>query len=400
MEFKSSYLLKNVKLIGFAAGEKLPEGQCHIGVDSSGKINYIGQKESKESYAREINLDGAYLSPGWIDLHTHIYPGATNLGLEPDRIGPITGVLLNVDAGSAGEANFSGFRKFIVDNFDYPLRAYLNIASTGIVAAGQISELQDISNIDINKTLECIAQNRDLIKGVKMRASSSIVGVWGLTALKLARKISRLADLPLVVHVGEPPVFLSDIVEILAPGDMITHCFNGKRGVNLKEEKEVLQLFRQAQKKGILLDVGHGGASYSQPVARKAYEEHLFPFSISSDLHRFNFRGPAWDLPTIMSKVMAAGFSLKEIIEKVTVNPAHFLELEGWSSLKKDHQACFTVFNVQEGIFPMEDSAAEKEVTTADKNERNQFALQELIVPRISCYGNKVVQAENNYGKN
>jgi len=403
---QKSYLIKNAAPIGFNISNtaSLPAGESDtldIGVNKAGKIDYLGPSEEifrekdqpASDYDRVLDLAGTYLSPGWIDLHTHIYKGVSDIGVDPAAAGPQKGVVSTVDAGSAGEASFSGFRDYVVRPADFPIYAFLNIGSTGIIAANRVSELQNEDCIDLERTVKCIAENKDIIRGVKIRASRRIIGNIGLKAFRLAQKAAHKTGLPLIVHLGEPPLYLADIVENLTSGDLMTHCFNGKRGINLREDIEILRLFKKAQKKGILLDVGHGGASYSHPVACRAVAENLYPDTISTDLHRQSIQGPVRDLATTASKIREAGLSLSEVIARITAAPAQFLGLEGWTDLKIGSRAALTAFEVKKGRFPVRDAAARTEVTAAARKETNRINLSRLIIPRYSFWKNRITEA-------
>src|SRR3546814_10766434 len=124
-----------------------------------------------------------------------------------------------------------------------------------------------------------------------------------------------------MVHFGEPPPLLDEVLEILTPGDVVTHCFNGKAGGNILEDED---LFRRAERlagEGVRLDVGHGAASFSFKVAAAAIRRGLLPFSISTDLHRRNVDGPVWDMATTMSKLLSLGMPFEAVIEAATVAP-------------------------------------------------------------------------------
>ncbi|MFW6268704.1 MAG: hypothetical protein ACOC4G_01370 [Bacillota bacterium] len=163
--------------------------------------------------------------------------------------------------------------------------------------------------------------------------------------------------------------------------------------------KNIIHNLKTAQEKGILLDVGHGSASYSQKAAEKAYKLEIHPYSTGTDIHNQNIEGPVWDLPLTMSKIMALGYTLPEIIEKVTKNAAEFLGLKDWYTLKENNQAYFTAFKIKEGEFPVEDSAATGEVTAAAENERYKFKIKKIICPEWSFYEENVIKAESNYIK-
>ena len=174
-----------------------------------------------------------------------------------------------VDAGSAGEANFHGFREYIIEPARERIKAFLNIGSIGLVACNRVSELIDMRSIDIDRTIACVEANRDIIVGIKVRASGVIVGSWGITPVKIAKKVAKILKLPLMVHVGEPPPLFDEVLEILGPGDVVTHCFNGKAAANIMEDEDLFLLAERCARDGVRLDVGHGGASFSFKVAER-----------------------------------------------------------------------------------------------------------------------------------
>ena len=141
--------------------------------------------------------------------------------------------------------------------------AFLNIGSIGLVACNRVSELIDMRSIDIDRTLACIEANRDVIRGIKVRASDVIVGAWGITPAKIAKRVAEIAGLPLMVHVGEPPPLLDEVFDILDPGDIVTHCFNGKRGgIDPRHDGAVGAGAAARRPRACGIDVGHGPASF------------------------------------------------------------------------------------------------------------------------------------------
>jgi len=269
--------------------------------------------------------DDLYLSPGWVDLHTHVYDGFTSLGVPPDRAGLDAGVHLLADAGSAGEATIDGFARYLVPAARTRLRAWLNIGSHGLV---HLREVSDLAWIDVDRTLEAIARHRDLVCGVKVRSSGEIVGSMGLQPLELARLVSREAGLPLMVHIGEAPPLISDVLDRLGDGDVVTHCFHGKVGRPWQADGSPSAALRRALDRGVRLDVGHGGASFSFGVAERAIASGWLPGSISTDLHVRNIDGPVHDLATTMTKLLGCGMELGQVIAAVTVHPRRVLHCE------------------------------------------------------------------------
>ena len=150
-------------------------------------------------------------------------------------------------------------------------------ARSGWLPATGSRELIDMRSIDIDRTIATVEANRDVIVGLKVRASHVITGGWDLTPVKLGKKLGRILKLPIMVHVGEPPPLYDDVLGLLTEGDIVTHCFNGKAGGSILEDEDLYQLAEQAAARGIVLDVGHGGASFSFDVAKAALERGLPP---------------------------------------------------------------------------------------------------------------------------
>lgn len=198
-----------------------------------------------------IDARALTLSPGWIDIHTHVYEGVTDIALDPDLIGPGQGVSVLADAGSSGHVTFPGFRKYIIE------------------------------------------ANRDVIRGVKLRACRVTLKGRGIEIVHRASSAAREADLPLMVHIGEPGPPLGEILNSLRAGDIVTHCFHGKPGCIIGDNGRIIPEAYAARERGVLFDIGHGGASFDIHVGRRAVLEGGFrPHIISTDLHNRNIDGP------------------------------------------------------------------------------------------------------------
>ena len=331
--------------------------------------------------ARIIDGDGAFLSPGWIDLHAHVWHGGTDISIRPSLAGLARGVTTIVDAGSAGEANFAGFREFIIEPAPERILAFLNVGSIGLVACNRVSELPDHRAIDFDRIAAVIAANRDIIIGLKVRASHTITGSWGITPVRLAKKLARIHRLPLMVHVGEPPPLYDEVLEVLDPGDIVTHCFNGKPGSSIVEDETLFALVESCAAKGVLLDVGHGGASFSMKVAAAAIARGLLPNTISTDLHLRSIHRPVWDLATTMSKLLAAGMPFERVIAAVTAVPAAILR-QPEARLEPGAPSNFTLFT----------RGATPSLNVIDSNG-DRATLSDIIDPRFAILGETVVPA-------
>lgn len=263
-----------------------------------------------------------YIAPGWVDLHAHVYDGMTQISIHPDRAGLDSGVHLVADAGSAGQATLRGLVDYVIPQARTQIRAWLNIGSHGLV---HLHETAHPSFIDVDATLAAIASASDVICGVKVRASGAIVAGMGLQPLQLGRLVAREAGLPLMVHIGEPPPLIADILDLLEYGDVITHCYHGKTGHPWKSDGTPVPALRRALDRGVLLDVGHGAASFDYAIARAAVAAGFGPTSISTDIHVRNVHGPVHDLATVMTKLLGSGLPLIDVIGAVTTAPRRSL---------------------------------------------------------------------------
>lgn len=332
--------------------------------------------------AELVDCKGAFLSPGWCDLHVHVWHGGTDISIRASEAGRSTGVTAMADAGSAGEAAFHGLREYVIDKQQETVKAFLNIGSIGLVACNRVPELIDMRSIDVDRTLEVAEAHRDVICGIKVRASGVIAGAWGITPAKIAKRVAEILDLPLMVHIGEPPPLIDEVFDILTEGDIVTHCFNGKRAGSIRDTAKLFAQAQQLQQSGVRMDIGHGVASFSFDTARAALADGMKPFSISTDLHLRNIGGPVHDLATTMSKLLAVGMGQDDIIDAVTAAPRSVLGLCGRDGLKVGQKADFTIFELQDS-----------QVRTID-SQGATLTLERMFEPRITVIGNSVMQAQ------
>ena len=326
-----------------------------------GKIAALG--EISASARKTVALDGRYyVSAGWIDSHVHCYPKSPIYHDQPDSIGIATGVTTVIDAGSTGADDIDDFYQ-LTRAAATDVYALLNISRVGLIAQ---NELANMANIDADAVKQAVTRHPDFIVGLKARMSSSVVGENGITPLERAKAIQQEnGDLPLMVHIGNNPPNLDEIAERLSAGDIITHCYNGKPNRILTPEGELRASITRALQRGVRLDVGHGTASFSFEVARRAIALGILPHSISSDIYcRNRIDGPVRSLALVMSKFLAIGMTLPQVIDCVTVNAALGLRLKSKGQLTVGYDADLTLFTVQHAPTLLVD--AEKESLQAD----------------------------------
>jgi dihydroorotase len=313
-----------------------------------------------------VDVRGAIVTPGWIDVHVHVYDGVAPLGIPPDPNCVAKGVTTVLDAGSAGAHTFPGFRKYVIDVAQTRVRALLNISVVGqstLSPDNPHGELLNLNYANPALAVRTIEQHRDVILGVKVRLSRNIAGENDLRALHLAREAAEAVKLPLMVHIGDTHTPLQALLPLLRPGDVITHCFHGRMGGILDDRGRVVPEVLAAVGRGVHLDVGHGAGSFSFDVAERALAQGLVPGTISSDLHQFNLHGPVFDLATTLAKFLHLGLTLEQVIARVTTHPAAtFAFPAGLGTLRPGAEADIAVFSLQEGDFTLTDALGQRRV--------------------------------------
>ncbi|MFM5719386.1 amidohydrolase/deacetylase family metallohydrolase [Aeromonas caviae] len=327
---------------------RLGNGQLVDVAIKHGKIAALGSLPESSEAKQTLTLGGqVHVSAGWIDSHTHCYPASPIYHDEPDKVGVESGVTTVIDAGSTGADDVDDFQR-IAATCKTRVHALLNISRIGLLRQ---NELADPADIDPALAQAAIRRHPGFIVGIKARMSGSVVGESGLQPLRMAKQIQQAnGNLPLMVHVGNTPPDLDEIVALLGEGDLLTHCFNGKPNRILTPAGELRQAVREAMRRGLLLDIGHGGASFSFEVAELAIAQGILPHTISSDIYCKNrIKGPVYSLAHVMSKFFAIGMTLEQVLACVTHQAADALRLPGKGRLEVGADADITLFEVSCG---------------------------------------------------
>lgn len=312
-----------------------------------GKLVEIGTIGTDVVAAKTLDLKGQVLvSAGWIDAHVHCYPKSPIYRDEADLVGIASGVTTVVDAGSTGANDVDDFYT-ITRQAKTNVYAFLNIARTGIVTQNELADMAQIDKVGVR---QAIKNNPGFIIGIKARMSSSVVGKNGIQPLVRAKEIQQENDrLPLMVHIGNDPPNLDEIADLLGAGDIITHCYNGKPNRILSSEGTLRDSIKRALSRGVMLDVGHGTASFSFAVAEQAIKQGIVPHTISSDIYcRNRLAGPVHSLATVMSKFFTVGLTLQRVIDCVTCNAADALRLPSKGRLNVGYDADLTLFEIRQ----------------------------------------------------
>ncbi len=319
--------------------------------------------ESLEADGAEIHdVSGKIVTPGLIDLHTHVYWGGTSLGVDADVYGRASAVSTCVDTGSAGPGNFMGFRKHVIERSQVRILAYLHVSFAGIFAFGHrimVGESHDIRLMAARDAVEVALANKDLIVGIKVRIGRVASGPSGIAPLDVALLVAEETSLPLMLHIDEPPPTYEAVVARLRPGDVLTHCFRPSPNAPINPQGRVKPAVLEARERGVIFDIGHGKGSFSWATARGMMQAGFPPDVISSDVHALCINGPAYDQVTTMSKFLLLGMPLPEIVAASTVNPARALQRPELGSLKPGSAGDASILDVKRGEFRYEDVLGE-----------------------------------------
>lgn len=337
-------IIKNAKLIN--------DSVTDIAINH-GKIVEIG-KYITASSERVLDLKSQhYISAGWIDSHTHCFARSPIYHDEPDLIGVKAGVTTVVDAGSVGALDIDEFYDLAMQAKTH-VYSFLNISKIGLIRQNELADMQDVDVALFDKSL---AKYPHFIIGIKVRMSRSVVGDNGILPLIKAKEMQKKTGLPLMIHVGNNPPELDEIADLLTKGDIITHCFNGKPNQIFDKQNNLRDSIKRAIERGVILDIGHGGESFSFAVAERAKCLDVYPNTISSDIYSKNrLQGPVFSLANVMSKFICLGYSKTRIIDSVTKNAAQILHLKNKGEIAIGYDADLTIFDIRKQTVLFTDS--------------------------------------------
>ena len=322
-----------------------------------GKIAQVAPTIDPAGWREVIDVGGRIVTPGFVDLHAHVYEGVSHYGINADKYCLSRGATTVLDPGSAGAQTFPGFRKYVIEVQATRIRALLNISVTGMLTRLR-GELEDLEHASVERAVRTIEQNRDLILGVKVRCGRGQSGPNDLVALQRALEAAEAVGLPLMMHITNTVTPIDQLLALLRRGDLLTHSFR-RSGTPESADEGILTsegILRtsagEALERGVLFDVGHGQGSFSFDTMEMAMRQGVLPHTISSDVHAYNVgeEGPVYDLATTLSKFLHLGLSLDEAVRKTTAAPAAAL---GWDvqigTLKVGAEGDVAIFEMLEG---------------------------------------------------
>lgn len=330
---------------------------------AGGKVAAIEPSIAAANGADVRDVSGRIVTPGFIDLHTHVYWGGTSLGVDAADFARRSGVTTLIDAGSAGPGNFKGFLKHVIEPSEPRILAYIHVSFAGIFAFSKrimVGESSDMRLMSPADAVEVASANRDTIVGIKVRVGRNASGTSGVAPLDIALQVAEELSMPMMVHIDEPPPTYEDVLDRLRPGDTLTHCFRPFPNSPITGQGAVKTAVLEARKRGVLFDVGHGMGSFSFKVARAMLDAGFMPDTISSDVHSLNLDGPVFDQATTLSKFLCLGTPLTDVIRATTANVATAIRRPDLGTLRPGSAGDATIFTVGDGSFPYTDSTGER----------------------------------------
>ena len=329
---------------------------------ANGRVSGFGGGLAASPGTQVRDMAGAIVTPGLIDLHTHVYWGGSAISIDADEFCRASGVTTSVDTGSAGPGNFAGFRRHVIERAEARILAYLHVSFAGIYAYAanvMVGESEDMRMMAPRDAVDVAEANRDVIVGIKVRVGRLASGSQGTAPLDIALQVAEETGLPLMAHIDHPPPSYEEVLAMLRPGDVLTHAFRPFPNSPVTAQGAIKPAVRAARERGVLFDIGHGKGSFAFRTARAMLAGGFMPDTISSDVHQLCVNGPAFDQVTTMSKMLCLGMSLNEVVAASTMNAAVALRRMEYGSLKVGSLGDATVIAVNEGAFDYVDVRGE-----------------------------------------
>lgn len=335
----------------------------------------FSEYQPNENYAiaHEINAEGYYASPGWIDSHTHIYKDGTEPGFAADLSLIPMGVTATIDGGSAGVGTWANFKKNIVDAGYLKVFYSLNVSPSGQITE-RYPENVDPQHYDLEMLRSIMKEDAEHARGLKLRYGAEVVEPYGNEVLDKTIELAEELGCAITLHVTNPPCPMEKIVEKMRPRDILCHIYQGMGSTILDDEGKVKPALFEARKRGVYFDSADARINHCYRVIRSAVEQGFTPDIISTDLTKNGlFNNMCWGLPVVLSKWLNLGLPLEEVIADCTSKPAAIHNLsDGIGSLKIGTAADLTIFRVADRSFHLKNRMGE------------EFDGTRLIMPEVT----------------
>jgi dihydroorotase len=356
-------------------------GKMDIGI-TDGKIAALRPDIPVEEAKRVIQVkgDNRYVTPGLIDMHTHVAYGATTPGVgmgccDPDQVGVRAGVTTVLDCGSVGVANIGVLQAHVMPNAKTRIIPFVNVGSYAHSMPGVAADYMTLEEINEKAIAGCIEANPGFLKGFKMRLVGPVAQNQHEELITKVKGITREHHLPLMVHIGDRPADFQKAREATAfllnsfdPGDILTHLATPHSGGVMTDEsrKQAIPELQEARNRGVVLDPALGAGNFGFDLARQQADIGLLPDTISSDLTAGGRTRVVYSLMECMGRFMAAGYTVEDMIVRATANAAKALGLQDEiGALKVGREADITVLDVNNGKWGFVDTVGKE--FTGDK---------------------------------
>ena len=385
---KVDYIIRGGRVIDPASG--IDEVR-DIAVKNMRVVDAAG--EPLEAVWPVIDAAGMIVTPGLIDFHTHLFHEGSSICIHPDMM-IAQGTTAAVDAGSAGTSTYEAFRRTVIDRAQVRVKGFLTVYGGGQLDP-KLCEDFDPKLYNIDKMERVVDENRDNLLGLKIRLSKGVVPTeTGADYLKacvdLAGELDRRLGtrLRVCVHTTNAPVTAGELADCLRPGDIFAHCFQGAGNTIVLPDGAIDPGVLRARERGVIFDAANGKGNFGVKTAQAAIAAGFLPDIISTDLtvDKFNMPPYAKNLPLLMSKYLALGLSLPQVIERVTVLPAKLMGMEGRiGTLAPGAYADIAIFR-------------EKQVDYIQKDFRDdELACHSVLVPQLTMLAGEIQYCQSDY---
>lgn len=357
-------------------------GELDVAI-AGGTIAAVEPSIPAEQAAATLDARDKLVLPGIIDLHAHIFRGLH--GADPDTACLARGSTTVLDGGSVGANAFRGFKEFIIERSRPRIQAWLNISAIGLIDT-RVGELINLLHVDVDAAVQMAEANRDTIVGFKARLSNYVAGSDFKPALKLARQAAEATKLPIMIHIGDTNEPLPVALAFLRPGDVVTHSLTGRRHGILGYDGKVLPAVLEARRNGVHFDAAHGRSHFGFENVRRILADGFLVDTLSTDISEPTSMDPTFHVPQVMSKLLALGVSLDDLVPLVTTNAARHLSRTGeLGTLRPGAAGDVTILELQEGDFTLRDNEGQTVQTDRRLRPWRTVKAGEVVEAAADC---------------